>query len=82
MAGYIKRWSVDDILRQLNDAYYICSDPRQDGFIAWDVKQDLYHVKWRLDEILKRCPKFSPEPEFIQEHEQNQLINALSQNYK
>ena len=82
MGGYIKKWNKDQILNQLRQAYYICSDPRQDGFTTWPVKQELYEIKWMLDEIIKQCPTFSPEEEFLKEHEQKLLISVLAKKYE
>lgn len=82
MGGYIKKWNKDQILNQLWQAYYICSDSRQDGFTTWPVKQELYEIKWMLDEMIKKCPTFSPEEEFLKEHEQKVLISALAKNYE
>lgn len=81
MAGYIKTWNADRIIGDLHSAYYICADPRQTGFSTWPVKQDLYRVKWAIDEILSKCPKFSDEEEFLKEHEQEKLIEILSKDY-
>jgi hypothetical protein len=75
--GYIKKWSVEDIARQINHAYYTCSDPRQDGFTTWGIKQDLYQIKWLIDEAIKKCPDFAPEAEWLREQEQKKIIKIL-----
>jgi len=77
MAGYIKHWNIEEIYRQINSAYYTCTDPRQDGFTTWGVKQDLYKIKFHLDEVLRKCPEFSPEKEWLKEQEQQRLIKIL-----
>lgn len=82
MAGYIKRWNISDIINQLNSAYYVCSDSRQDGFTTWPIKQDLYRIKWTLDRIIENCPTFLDEPDFLKEHEQEVLIETLKKNYE
>jgi hypothetical protein len=74
---YTKRWSVDDIVRQINSAYYTCSDPRQDGFTTWGIKQDLYQIKFILDDIIKKCPTYAPEDEWLKEQEQKKIIKYL-----
>ena len=71
--GYMKSWDINDILKQINSAGSECSSPYNDGFVAWSIKQDLYKIKWRLEEILGECPKFSPEDEFL-ENRQKQLV--------
>jgi len=77
MGGYIKNWNVQQIQNQLWSAYHVCSDPRHDGFTAWPVKQDLYRVKWLVDEMLRKCPTYSVEPEWLKEQEQNRIIDIL-----
>jgi hypothetical protein len=77
MAGYIKNWNLTQIQTQLWSAYHICSDSRQDGFTTWPVKQDLYRIKWMVDDILRHCPTYSMESEWLKEQEQNRLINIL-----
>jgi hypothetical protein len=46
----------------------LCSD-RNDGYIQWEIKQDLYRLKWLIDEILAKSPTFMDEPQFVEEHE-------------
>ena len=77
--GYIKNWNVEDIAMQINSAYYVCSDPRQDGFNAWGVKQDLLQIKFLLDDVLRRCPHFSPEDDWIREQEKKKVIKILKE---
>lgn len=81
MAGFIKTWNANRIINELQSAYYTCRDPGQTGFTTWPIKQDLYRVKWALDEMIRKCPTFLDEAEFVKEHEQKQLIDTLSRNY-
>lgn len=73
----IKRWNVPSIQTQIQSAMFECSNPYNDGFIAWPIKQDLYQIKWAVEEALSRCPEFAPESEFLKEHEQEQLLKLL-----
>lgn len=77
--GYIKRWSVEDIARQINSARYVCTDPRQDGFTTWGVKQDLYQIKWLVDEAIRQCPTFAPEEDWLREQEKKKVIKILKE---
>lgn len=76
--SFIKRWNVEDIVRQINSAYYVCSDPNHDGFTTWGVKQDLYQIKMVLDEVIKKCPTFSPEEQWLKDLEKQKVIKYLS----
>lgn len=75
--SFIKRWDVADIVQQIQRATAECTDPRNDGFVAWGVKQDLYQIKFMLDEALKRCPEFSPESDWLREQEKQKVIKIL-----
>ena len=76
--GYKHSYNIIEAINQIRAAARECSNPRNDGFVAWGVKQDLYQLKWQLDKLLKECPTFSPEEEWLHEQEQKRIINILS----
>lgn len=49
-----------------------------DGYVQWGVKQDLYKLKWLLDEIMADAPNFAGEEEFLKEHDQTKMWRTLS----
>ena len=65
--SYIKKWSVDDICRQLRMAASQVTDPRNDGWNARGCKQDLFHVKCFLEDLYSGLPTFMGEEEWEQE---------------
>jgi len=75
--GFIKNWDVADITRQINSAANNCRSPYTDGFTGWSIKQDLYQIKWILDEAIRLCPNFSPEDEWLKEQEKKKVIRIL-----
>jgi hypothetical protein len=75
--GYRKPINVAEVLSQVRMASYNASDMRTDSWIAWGLKQDLYQIKWALDEAIRRCPVFSPEDEWLKEQEQKRIIEIL-----
>ena len=75
--SYRKPINVAEILSQVRMTAYECSDMRTDSWIAWGLKQDLYQIKWALEDALRRCPSFSPEEEWLREQEQKRLIEIL-----
>jgi hypothetical protein len=75
--GFIKNWDVADIARQVNSASGSCRNPYTDGFTGWSIKQDLYQIKWIVDEAIHRCPDFAPEDEWLKEQEQKKIIRIL-----
>jgi hypothetical protein len=76
--SFIKRWDVANIATQINTAAYECSSPYNDGFVGWGVKQDLYRIKWILEDAINRCPHYAPEDEWLREHEKKKVIKILS----
>lgn len=77
MNGYVKRWSVENISNQISSAVAECVDPYHDGYVTWGIKQDLYRIKWLIDDALKRCPNYAPEEEWLKKHEREQIIEIL-----
>ena len=73
-----KTWGVADVVQQINNAARECRSPYNDGFTGWYVKQDLYQMKFILDEALKNCPDYGTmEKEWLTEQEQKRIIKIL-----
>ena len=49
-----------------------------DGYTTWPCKQDLYRVKFELDSMLKKCPTYASEQEWLEEHNKKLVWQALS----
>jgi hypothetical protein len=75
-------WNVDNIISELEKCYWATTDPRMDGFTTWRCKQDLYRVQFALEHMLKNCPKYAPEKEWLEqqqlERDQKQVWRTLS----
>ena len=39
--------------------------PRNDGFVAFGAKQELWEIKWMVDEALSAAPEFSTEEQWL-----------------
>ena len=63
----VKNWSLREIQTQVDKIVWACTDPRMDGFTTWPCKQDLYRVKYIIEDALARCPKYSVEDEWLEE---------------
>ena len=48
-----------------------------DGFTQFEIKKDLYKLKWMLEEIMKDSPTFAGEDEFLKEHEKKSMWRTL-----
>lgn len=73
----IRRWNVAEVETQLQQMYWACTDPKMDGFTTWPCKQDLYRVKFLVDELLTKCPTFSVEAEWLREQEAERIVKIL-----
>lgn len=74
-----KNWDVDELLRQISNITRECTSPYNDGYTAWGLKQDLYTLKFHLDECLNNCPSFGPEEEWLTEQEKKKVIKILKE---
>ena len=68
-----------DILVDLQQLYFAVSDPRADGFTTWEYKKDLYEIKFELENMLRRCPTYAPEPAWLREQEAEKIVRILKQ---
>lgn len=75
----IKNWNLTEIENQLQRIYYACSDPRMDGFVTWGCKQDLYRIKFLVEELLEKCPTYSIEDQWLEEREKQKVWETLNQ---
>jgi hypothetical protein len=75
--GYKLAYSIQDIETKIRSIYNECNNPRNDGYIAWGSKQDLYQIKWLVDDLLQKTSKFSGEDDWLKQQEQNKIINIL-----
>lgn len=76
--GYKKDWDVVNIISQLRSMSRETTSPYNDGFTAWNVKQDLYVIKFLLDEAIREAPNFGDlETDFLKKQEQKRIINLL-----
>lgn len=76
-------WSIKEIQNQIFRILWAANDPRQDGFTTWRCKQDLYQVKFMVDQALAKCSTYAGETEWLEqqrkEQEKQQIWHALNQ---
>ena len=75
----IINWNVDEVISQCQQMYFNATDPHLTGWEQWPCKQDLYRVKFAVDEMLKKTSKFSGEEEWLEEHEKELVWKALNE---
>lgn len=75
--AFKKNWDVPTIIQQINSMFRECKSPYTDGFTGWSIKQDLYEIKFVLDEHIKNCPEFASEKEWLTNKEKKRVFKIL-----
>ena len=73
----IINWNADQVISQCQQMYFGATDPHVTGWANWPCKQDLYRVKFAVDEMLSNTSRFSGEKEWLLEQEQQQMWKVL-----
>ncbi len=72
-------WNVDRVIGECQKMYRGANDPYVTGWNNWPCKQDLYRVKFAVDEMLKNTSTFTGEEEWLEEHDKQQVWKALNE---
>jgi hypothetical protein len=75
----IKRWNVDQVISECQKMHHGATDPYVTGWNNWPCKQDLYRVKFAVDEMLKNTSTFVGEEEWLLEQEKEKMWKILKQ---
>ena len=70
-------WNVAKVIDDCRKMYAGAVDPYETGFVNWPCKQDLYRVKFAVDEMLKNTSGFAGEEEWLREQEAQRIVNIL-----
>ena len=74
----IRTWNADQIISQCQQIYHGATDPMVTGWVNWPCKQDLYRVKFAVDEMLAKTSRFSGEDEWLLEQEKDKMWKRLT----
>lgn len=77
--GFRKPMDYNSVNHQIYMAGVELHSPYNDGFVQWEIKKDLYKLKFLVDEILKQSPEFVGEPEFLEEHAKKKMWKSLNE---
>lgn len=75
--GFKKPMDINSVKHQIYMSGVELCSPRNDGYTAWEIKQDLYCLKWLIDDIMRHSPTFVDEDEFINEHQKRVVFREL-----
>ena len=73
----IHNWNVDQVINECQKMYQGATDPYVTGWNNWPCKQDLYRVKFAVDEMLANTSKFTGEEDWLKKQEQEKMWNRL-----
>lgn len=77
--GFRKPMDYNSVNHQIYTAGVELLSPYNDGWTQFEIKKDLYKIKWLVDAILKDSDNFAGEQEFLKEHEQKQVWRKLNE---
>ena len=75
--GMRKPMDYNSVSYQIYMAGVELHSPKNDGFTQWEIKKDLYKLKWLLDQIMDDSSTFVDEEQFLKEHEQVKMWRTL-----
>jgi hypothetical protein len=75
--GFKKTWDVAGVSSQIYSMARECASPYNDGFTCFEIKKDLWEIKFIIDRAIKNTPTFSGEDEWLTEQEKKLIIKHL-----
>ena len=75
--GFRKPMDYNSVSHQIYMAGVELHSPKNDGFTQWEIKKDLYKLKWMLDQIMAESSTFVDEEQFLKENEQRVMWRTL-----
>ena len=70
-------WNVNKVIADCQKMYMATNDPYVTDYVNWPCKQDLYRVKFAVDEMLKNTSGFAGEEKWVEEQEKEKMWKAL-----
>ena len=71
-------WNVDKVIADCQKMYRGAVDPYATGWVNWPCKQDLYRVKFAVDEMLRNTSTFADEEEWLKDQEKEKMWKTLN----
>lgn len=75
--GFKSPIDYNSVHHQIYMAGVEVNSPRNDGYTAWEIKKNIYRIKFLVDAILEKSGKFVDEDEWLQEQEAQKLVFIL-----
>jgi hypothetical protein len=74
----IRNWNADQVISDCEKMWRGATDPYVTGWNNWPCKQDLYRVKFAVDDMLKNTSTFAGEAEWLEEQEKLKVWKTLT----
>ena len=71
-------WDVDKVISECQQMYHGANDPHVTGWNNWPCKQDLYRVKFAVDEMLGKTGSFYGEEEWLEQQQKEKMWKVLN----
>ena len=75
--GYRRDWDITAITHGIWMMRAEMNSPRNDGFTTWPIKQELYKLKWLVEESLASGSTYAGEKEWLEEQEREKIMRIL-----
>lgn len=75
--GFKKTWDVSEMSHQIYRMSRECASPYNDGYTSFEIKKELYEIKFIIDQVLQSSPSFSGEEEWLTDQEKKRIIKHL-----
>lgn len=66
ITAYDRLTETQDIREQLYTWFDKTQDPYMTGFVGWEYKKRLIATQMYLEDLIARCPEYTPEPEWTE----------------
>ena len=71
-------YDLEKALAECKKMYYGATDANMTGWVNWPCKQDLYRVKFVVEDLLSKCPTFTDEESWLEEQEKQRVWRILN----
>jgi hypothetical protein len=75
--GYQSRYDIVELTRGIRAMHAEINNGYSTGWNQWPVKQQMYQLKWLIEESLESSNTFADETTWLCDQEQQRLIQLL-----
>lgn len=72
-----KSWDVANVTGQIYTMARQCASAHNDGFTSFEIKKDLWEIKFIIDQAIRKSPTFHGEDQWLISQEQQRILRHL-----